>query len=396
MPRAVQFAKDQVMRLAVLLLCAAASVAVAQEAPPPDPSTAGQPEAHPGLADLNQTVNGLEDAPEAATPDQTTSDQAPPPATDEPATTTIPPDAEMPSQDEGPARSAADQPPAEPSQDSPAPEGEPAAPAEAAADAAQPPEAHPPVLPPYLRHPGAELEPAQEAQLTRAVARGRQLIALARAGLVATRDMLAHISDPDGAGITGWVAEPQGNAMLVTFYSGATADERKAVYRVSVLGPRAVSRQTFLDPAARPALTPAQARLAAARAATNGLDHRPCAGSDFNVLVVPPENADGPIDVYQMSPAVTRGHFPLGGHFRSTVNADGTIAEVRSFMPCADIVPPATAAGTPPEAVPVTGGDDVLPDEIHVFLALWTGHPLLVASGGRTWRVTGESIAEAQ
>lgn len=364
------------MRLTILLLAAAAAAsASAQDAPPdPAPATAGQSGTTSGLTDLNQTVNDLQDAQDPPAGDEAA--PAPPAA---PAADDQPP---------APDPSAADE--AAPVAEEPAPAPEPAEPA-----AATPPEAHPPILPTYLRHPGAELDPEQNQQIARTVARGQAMIAIARAGLVGSQDMLAHVPDPDGAGIAGWIAEPQGNAMLVTFYAAAEAGP-KAVYRVSVLGARAVSRETFLDPAERPALTALQARMAAARAATDGLSNHPCTGQDFNVLVIPPEAPDAPIDVYQMSPAVPRGHFPLGGHFRSRVDRDGHIAEVQSYGACVALVPPATPAGTAPSPLPASGPDDQLPNEIHVFLAAWTGHPLLVTSGGRTWRVTPDSIAEAQ
>ena len=384
------------MRLAVLLLSAVASLAIAQETPPlePTPPPQGAAASQPGLQDLNATLNDLQDAAETPSPDE-----APPPdeAPDQAAPAT--PDQTEPeapgTPDEGAASGESE---AAPETGQAPPTGEPVEQAVTTGDreSGRPREARPPVLPPYLRHPGAELEPAQQTQIARAVARGRQMIAIARAGLVATQDMLAHVANPDGAGIAGWIAEPQGNAMLVTFYSGDSAETRKAVYRVSILGARAVSRSTFLDPAERPGLTPAQERLAAAREATNALDHQPCAGGVFNVLVIPTETPDGPIDVYQMTPAAQRRHYPLGGHYRATVNPDGTVAEVQSFLPCADIVAPDTQPGAAPQPIRVTGGEDVLPDEIHVFLALWTGHPLIVESGGRTWRVTGESITEAQ
>ena len=360
------------MRLTFLLIAAMTAASAAAQQTPPDPVPAGNGQQAPasGLADLNGTVNDLQDRETA------------PPSRDEAA----------------PAAQPADQPrAADPGAADATPAAEPAAPAPDRAESPvpQPPEAHPPVLPPYLRHPGAALDPEQTRQIARTVARGQAMIAIARAGVVGSQDMLAHVPDPDGAGIAGWLAEPQGNGMLVTFYAVSQSGP-KAVYRVNVLGTRAVSREAFLDPNERPALTPIQARLAAARGATDALSNHPCSGQDFNVLVIPPDTPDGPIDVYQMSPAVPRGHFPVGGHFRSRVAASGEIEEVQSYGPCVDLVPPATPVGTVPTPLPVAGPDDQLPNEIHVFLATWTGHPLLVTSGGRTWRVTSDSIAEPQ
>jgi len=325
------------MRLSSLLLTAAAgsliaAAAIAQQAEEP-PAKSG------GLSDLQGTVEGLEDQPAS----EPMPEAAPETGTPAPA----------------PA---------------PAPEPRPTTPA--------------PPAPPVT--------PAQAAHLDQAVARGRQLIAIARAGILSTQDMLSRVTDPDAAGIAGWIAEPQGNAMLVTFYADGDSGPA-AVYRAEILGPRVVSRETFLDPAARPALTPIQARMARARAATDGLDHQACSTQPFNVFVIPPASADAPIDVYQVSAPTQRGRYPLGGHFKSTIAADGSVASSRGFTSaCVDIEAPPVPEGQQPRPIAVTHILDPLPTEIHVFLSLWVGRPLIVATGEpeRLWAVTGERIAD--
>src|SRR5206468_1162746 len=128
------------------------------------------------------------------------------------------------------------------------------------------------------------------------------------------------------------------------------------------------------------------------RAATDTLDHHPCGGDEFNVFVVPPASPDAPIDVYQLSPQTRPGHFPLGGHFKSTIARDGSIvASTALAAACADLaVPAAGAAGR----LTVTDPADPLPTEFHVFLAIWTNHPLIVAAGEprRLFGVTSEGI----
>ena len=227
--------------------------------------------------------------------------------------------------------------------------------------------------------------------------RGRLLGAIARAGQIGTQDMLAHVSNPDGAGISGWIAVPEGNAVTVIFYAAAANGAPPAsVYRVSIVGGRVTGRETFLT-GNRPALGPHEARMAAARAATDALDHHPCGGDDFNVFVVPPAAPDAPIDVYQLSPQTQRGHFPLGGHFKSTIAPDGSVVSSTALSAtCADLAVPDTAAGQEAHPLPVTDEADALPTELHVFLSIWTGHPLVVAAGEprRLFAVTGEGIAE--
>ena len=260
------------------------------------------------------------------------------------------------------------------------------------APATSPPAAHPIAARPAQPEP---LTRAQIAELDQAVQRGRLLIAIARAGLISTHDMLSRIPDPDAAGIAGWIAEPQGNAMAVTYYSQSESGP-VAVYRGTVLGGRVTAREVFLT-GTRPPLTPLQARMAAARDATNVADQRPCTDQPFNVFVVPPVSADAPIDVYRFTAANQRGRFPLGGHFRSTVAANGTVSGSRGFTnACLDLQVEAVPAGQQPRPLAVTHLLDPLPTEIHVFMALWTGRPLVVAVDDpqRLMLVAGDRIAE--
>jgi hypothetical protein len=325
------------MRLAPLFLTASAAAllavnALAQETAPPTEN---------GLSGLSNTVEGLQDP----------SPEAQPPA---PEPTPTPPPA-------------------------PAPEPTPTPPPR-----------------PVLTGPPQPLTRAELGQLDAAVQRGRLLGLIDRSGRFATQDMLSRISDPNAAGITGWIAEPEGNGVAVTFY--ADGDPAPAiVYRVTILGGRIVSRDVHIAPAGRPPLNPIQARMAAARAATGRTENRPCAGEDFNVFVVPPATADGPIDVYQISPQTRRGYYFLGGHFKTSIAADGSVAATRGFTnACLDTAVAEPAAGARPAPIAVTHLLDPLPQDIHVFLAIWTGHPLVVVAGDpqRLFAVTPDRIAE--
>jgi hypothetical protein len=233
--------------------------------------------------------------------------------------------------------------------------------------------------------------------LDAAVARGRTLGAIARAGQVGTQDMLARIPDPDAAGISGWLAEPEGNGVTVYFYAlGADGAAPAMVYRGNVLGGRVLSRETWLT-GDRPPLPPLEARMATARHIAEGQDHRACGADEFNYFVVPPTTADGPIDVYQISPQSQRGRFPIGGHFKTIVNADGTIAATRGYTnACLDVAAADPVIGIQPSPIAVTHLLDPLPTEIHVFLAIWTRHPLVVAAGDptRLFAVTEDRIVE--
>ena len=160
--------------------------------------------------------------------------------------------------------------------------------------------------------------------------------------------------------------------------------------------PRVVSRDVFLA-GNRPLLGPLQARMAAARRVAAGQDHRPCGGDQFNYLVVPPTAVDGPIDVYQISPQMARGRIPLGGHFKTSVAADGSIASTRGYTNrCLDLDVPEVATGARPAPLAVTHLLDPLPTEVHVLLSILAARPLVVVADDpqRLFAVTGEGIAE--
>ena len=329
------------------LLTGAAAVAIAVSAPAQDAAPT-EPEATRSLdlSDLPGTAEqlGEETAPEA-------------PAVAEPAEPTIEP--------------------------TPAAQTEPPAAEPSPASAAQAP-----AVPPALAS-------EQQAEMARVAARGRQIFAIARAGMLATQDMLSRVADPAAAGISGWIAEPEGNAMLVTFY-GDSESGPAAVYRARVLGGRAVSRETFLT-GERPLLTALAERLARARSASESDEQRACTNQPFNVVAIPPAAADGPIDIYRISAPASRSRLPLGGHFRSTVGAGGNVVETRAFSRgCLNVdvgeVPPGSQAGP----IAVTHLLDPLPTEIHVFLSLFSGRPLVIAAGDptRLFMVAGDAIRE--
>lgn len=339
------------MRLAPLLsataLALAAAAAAAQNAAPPQGNS---------LSGLSETLNGLSD--------------------------------------EGNSQAAAEPPPAGAAQSQPAaptPETQPTAPP------APPPPPSPAPTParPQIVMPPEPLTRAQLGELQAAAMRGRLLGVIERSGRMATQDMLSRISDPDGAGITGWIAEAEGNGVAVTFYAD-TASGPVTVYRITINGGRIVSRNVYLA-GTRPPLNPLQARMAAARAATGRLENRPCAGEVFNVFVVPPLTPDGTIDVYQISPQTQRGVYPLGGHFRTSVASDGTVAATRGYTnACVNATVTDPPAGARPAPIAVTHLMDPLPQDIHAFISAWTGHPLLVVSGDpqRLFAVTPDGIAE--
>jgi len=351
--------------LAATALALVATAAIAQGA--------AQPEGN-GLGGLADTLNGLSDETNQAAA--------------EPAANT---------QDAGPGPAPAEaQPTPAPAETQPAAVPVPA-PAEAPAETPAPPPPPAPATPsrPQIVMPPEPLTRAQLAELQAAAVRGRLLGVIERSGRMGTQDMLSRVPDPDGAGISGWFAEAEGNGVSVTFYADADTGP-VIVFRVMINGGRIVGRDNYVA-GTRPPLNPLQARMAAARAATARLDHTPCGGDVFNVFVVPPLTPDGVIDVYQISPQTRPGYYPLGGHFRTSIAPDGSVAATRAYTnACLDTAVAPPAPDTRPAPITFTHLLDPLPQDIHAFLAAWTGHPLIVVAGDpqRLFAVTPEGIAE--
>lgn len=236
---------------------------------------------------------------------------------------------------------------------------------------------------------------SEVADLNRVSTRGRQLIAISRAGIIATQDMLGRINNPESSGIDGWVAEAEGASTTVTFYDNAD-DGPKVVYRATIQGGRVTSRDTFLG-TFRPPLPRTAARLAVARNAVQALNHSACSTQGFNYLVIPPTAAGGAIEVYEISAPSQRGRFPLGGHFRTNVNANGQAGEGHAFASaCTDITVTDPPAGQQPRPVQVAAPADPWPTEVHVLMSAMSGRALTFTAGSpaRQWLVAGPRIAE--
>lgn len=233
----------------------------------------------------------------------------------------------------------------------------------------------------------ADVPAAERSQVDWVAARGRLLFELDRAAWVGTDDMVARVADHRTAGLRGYIVERDGPAYVVTFFGGP-ADAPVAFYRGQVENRRIVAREVF-PASARPALTPMQRRLAAAREAADRLGRRPCGRAPFNTVVIPPDAPDGPIDLYLLTPQVRDGEFPIGGHFRFTINADGSVAADRAFTRSCLLMPrPDRAAG-----LFVSHLLDPVPTEIHVFTSFAAGVPVFVGIGGRVFTVNQERIS---
>lgn len=243
-----------------------------------------------------------------------------------------------------------------------------------------------------LAPPAAAQTPAERTQLDWAVARGRLLFEVDRAAWVTTDDLRERVRRAELGLIRGWTVERDGDAFVVNFYAGE-GDARAILYRGRVENRRVVSREVFAE-GARPALTPLQRRLADARGEIARFGERPCTNGPFNAAIIPPDTPDGPVDIYALTPQTQANNFPFGGHFRATLAADGTLSGKRGFMrSCFNMERPPSRGGSTPAAMFLTHLLDPIPTEIHVFMSIWIGLPVMVGTADRRiWSVEGSGI----
>jgi hypothetical protein len=271
----------------------------------------------------------------------------------------------------------------------------PASTAQPPAAATQPPAPAAQTAAPAAQRPAQAAQPSAEetAELRRVVNRGRQLFEIDRAARLTTRELLTRIPDPAAAGVVGWFAQPEGNGLTVTYY--AQADNGPvAVFRGQVIEGRVAARDAFTA-ANRPALTPFQRRLVAARAAVEALGNQACGAAPFNIFAIPPATPTGAIDVYQFSAQTAAGQIPAGGHFLTTVASDGSAGTPRALSgACRNLEVPQPAQGQRPRPLQLRHDADPLPNEAHVLMSYWAGRPVFVAAGTpeRLWGIAGDEI----
>ncbi|WP_340646193.1 hypothetical protein [Phenylobacterium sp.] len=216
---------------------------------------------------------------------------------------------------------------------------------------------------------------APDAALARAEQMGRLIYDHDQAAWHATDEMRRQVASSPASG--GWVVEPRDGLLRVIFYDD-TSGAARAFFWADMRG-KAVVASHRVTPEEDARLTPRQTRLVQAGAAARAERKTPCTDAPFNTVIVPPENDAGPVTVYQLTPMTSSGVYPLGGHYRVDVGADGRITGGRDFTKaCFNL----NMAGAPPGGIPgVTHLMDPRPTEIHVFLSLWMGRPLYVMTG---------------
>ncbi|WP_116090550.1 hypothetical protein [Sphingomonas crusticola] len=234
--------------------------------------------------------------------------------------------------------------------------------------------------------------PAQLAAVEQAERIGRDLYDFDQAAWGATDALVAAMPDPAKAGVRGWIVERE-NAGTVAIFYGLNGNQPYKVFVAHMQG-RKVLSQHIVSANDDRGMTAIERRMADARAAVmtpetlNKVGVRQCGKGALNTVVLPPATIDGIVPVYVLAPQATISSFPLGGHYRIDVAANGSIAGSRPFTNSC-IAMDLKKAVPNPLMFFVTHVLDPQPTEIHVWISLASRVPLgvAIASSGDVWAV---------
>lgn len=236
-------------------------------------------------------------------------------------------------------------------------------------------------------------EEEEEDDLARIGALGSRIFDYDQAAWHSTDAIGARLDELARNGAQGWVIEPKGDGLSVIYY-GKADDAFFALARMDVQG-ATVTGQSWYTPQQREPLSPLALRLVAAKEAALAQASvlAPCSDRPFNPVVLPPDQENGPISVYLLTPQVTTDRYPFGGHYRLEVDKDGKILSSRAFMKTCFQAPRQEQA----KMMFITHLLDPRPTEIHAYMSLWMRKPVAVATTDKwLWLVNGAHISRVR
>lgn len=244
-----------------------------------------------------------------------------------------------------------------------------------------------------------DLSPEQESAVQWAQERGELLYRYDQAAWHGTDAFLEDFqAERDGPSMRGYIVVKGDEGRLDTVFFGDFGDGMVEAARYSVDGSEVVSG-TYFDEGSRPPLSAEASRMAAMRqVAFEALGREEvglCADASPNTVVLPPE-ADGSIEVYVLTPPVSNDAYPLGGHYRVKIDADGEVTDWRRFLNSCFMLRAANQTdedGNPmePTMLVVSHLLDPHPTEIHFFATHYFQLPVAVATVDNDiiWTVAG-------
>lgn len=239
--------------------------------------------------------------------------------------------------------------------------------------------------------------PAQLAAAAEAERIGRDIYDFDQAGWGSADALVVAIPNPGAAGVRGWIVEHEPAGTVAIFY-GLNGTQPYKLFVAHMQGKTVVSQHVVAANEDR-SMTPIEQRMVAARSVVmNGatlrkIGFQPCSKQPVNSVVLPPATPEGVVPVYVLTPQATMESFPLGGHYRVEVGADGSVVRSRAFAKSC-IAVDRNQGGKKAEMFVVTHLLDPQPTEIHVWTSLVSHLPLAVVTppAGDVWTVADGRI----
>lgn len=234
--------------------------------------------------------------------------------------------------------------------------------------------------------------PEQLAAAAEAERIGRDIYDFDQAAWGSTDAMVAAIPDPAAAGVRGWIVEREPNGTIATFY-GLNGSQPYKLFVAHMQGQKVLSQHVVAQTEDR-SMSPVEQRMVAARSVVispeglRKIGFQPCSKASINSVVLPPAEADGVVPVYVLAPQATLDSFPIGGHYRADVAADGSIVRSRAFAKSC-IAMDRKQVPDDVRMFVVSHLLDPQPTEIHVWTSLASHIPLavVIAPAGDLWTV---------
>lgn len=258
--------------------------------------------------------------------------------------------------------------------------------------------------PPLLANTPEGVSAEQIAANAAAMQVGEQIFRHDQAAWHASDVLFAQIRAEDYPELRSFVTEELDNGNIgLVFYSELDGDFAEFA-RYEMDAGKLVSGGRHEDPADHP-LSDGLKRQVQARVAAMEEGVRQqlplCSAGPANIVSLPPDKNDQ-IAVYILSPPLVPGRFPLGGHYRFMVGADGKLVSGRMFEDsCLDAPRMDRYMQGAPDNFPFVHMLDPQPTEIHHYAARNMRLPLEVTAGGTAWDIdytiwSAEEIAAAQ
>lgn len=235
----------------------------------------------------------------------------------------------------------------------------------------------------------------QRSALDLAAKRGALLYAYDQAAWHATDDLMSKLENAESR-VGGWIVDGPPEASTVTFFDRASPTPY-AVYEARFRNGALVESRELGEGDDR-ALSAAQLRLIDARQialeAFATAKVKTCAEGSPNLVVLPPEETGGSTLVYLLTPQPRITTFPLGGHYRVAITAEGEAGDVRGFAKSCLMMDVRLKDGKQPKMFATSHLLDPTPTEIHVFTSLAAHLPLAVVTmpNDQLWVVQGTRI----